>query len=88
MMFFVNRPSIDANWRLFLVTGVFRGLHYLLEFEWETLTALRAERALSRFFISYCSSLAEEQLPRESQTSGLRVAILGVAAPLHVRFAR
>jgi CrcB protein len=42
MMFFLNRPSIHANWRLFLVTGILGGYTTFSSFEWETLSALRA----------------------------------------------
>lgn len=41
MMFFLNRPSIHANWRLFLVTGILGGYTTFSSFEWETLMALR-----------------------------------------------
>ncbi|MGI8961851.1 MAG: fluoride efflux transporter CrcB [Bryobacteraceae bacterium] len=41
MMFFLNRPAINANWRLFLVTGILGGYTTFSSFEWETLTALR-----------------------------------------------
>ncbi len=42
MMFFLNRPTINANWRLFLVTGMLGGYTTFSTFEWETLTALRS----------------------------------------------
>jgi len=41
MMLFLNRPSIDANWRLFVVTGVLGGYTTFSSFEWETFLALR-----------------------------------------------
>ncbi|HEX4229947.1 MAG TPA: fluoride efflux transporter CrcB [Bryobacteraceae bacterium] len=41
MTLFVNRPSINTNWRLFLVTGVLGGYTTFSSFEWETLFALR-----------------------------------------------
>lgn len=41
MMLFLNRPSIDPNWRLFLVTGVLGGYTTFSSFEWETFFALR-----------------------------------------------
>lgn len=41
MMLFVNRPGINANWRLFLVTGILGGYTTFSTFEWETFTVLR-----------------------------------------------
>jgi CrcB protein len=41
MMLFLNRPAINANWRLFLVTGILGGYTTFSTFEWETFTALR-----------------------------------------------
>jgi fluoride exporter len=41
MMLFINRPGINANWRLFLVTGILGGYTTFSSFEWETFTALR-----------------------------------------------
>lgn len=41
MMLFLNRPAINANWRLFLVTGVLGGYTTFSSFEWETFAALR-----------------------------------------------
>ncbi len=45
MMCFLNRPSIHANWRLFLVTGILGGYTTFSSFEWETFTALRGGAA-------------------------------------------
>ncbi len=42
MMFFLNRPAVNVNWRLFLVTGILGGYTTFSSFEWETLVALRA----------------------------------------------
>jgi len=41
MMLFLNRPGINANWRLFWVTGILGGYTTFSTFEWETLMALR-----------------------------------------------
>ncbi len=41
MMLFLNRPVINANWRLFLVTGILGGYTTFSTFEWETFAALR-----------------------------------------------
>jgi CrcB protein len=41
MMLFLNRPGINGNWRLFLVTGILGGYTTFSSFEWETFTALR-----------------------------------------------
>jgi CrcB protein len=41
MMLFLNRPGINANWRLFLVTGILGGYTTFSSFEWETFTVLR-----------------------------------------------
>ena len=41
LMFFLNRPSIDATWRLFLVTGILGGYTTFSSFEWEMFSALR-----------------------------------------------
>lgn len=45
MMVFLNRPSIDANWRLFLVTGILGGYTTFSSFEWETFAAIRGGAA-------------------------------------------
>ncbi|HTU46952.1 MAG TPA: fluoride efflux transporter CrcB [Bryobacteraceae bacterium] len=45
MMAFLNRPSIDANWRLFLVTGILGGYTTFSSFEWETFAAIRGGAA-------------------------------------------
>ena len=41
MMWFVNRPAINPNWRLFLVTGILGGYTTFSSFEWETFAAWR-----------------------------------------------
>jgi fluoride exporter len=41
MMLFLNRPSIPANWRLFLVTGILGGYTTFSSFEWEIFATLR-----------------------------------------------
>lgn len=41
MMVFLNRPSIPANWRLFLVTGILGGYTTFSSFEWEMFASLR-----------------------------------------------
>jgi CrcB protein len=52
MMLFLNRPSIDANWRLFLVTGVLGGYTTFSSFEWETFFALReSASAVAVFYV-------------------------------------
>lgn len=57
MMFFLNRPSIHASWRLFLVTGVLGGYTTFSSFEWETFSALRdAAPAIALTYVT--SSLA------------------------------
>lgn len=38
---FLNRPALDAHWRLFLVTGILGGYTTFSSFEWETLVSLR-----------------------------------------------
>lgn len=45
MTFFLNRPGIDANWRLFAVTGVLGGYTTFSSFEWEALITLRSGAA-------------------------------------------
>jgi len=45
MMVFLNRPSIDANWRLFLVTGILGGYTTFSSFEWETFASIRGGAA-------------------------------------------
>jgi fluoride exporter len=42
MTFFLNRPSINANWRLFLVTGLLGGYTTFSSFEWEALATWRS----------------------------------------------
>ncbi|HEY7306292.1 MAG TPA: fluoride efflux transporter CrcB [Bryobacteraceae bacterium] len=41
MMIFLQRSTIHANWRLFLVTGILGGYTTFSSFEWETLVAIR-----------------------------------------------
>lgn len=41
MTLFLNRPTLDPNWRLFLVTGILGGYTTFSSFEWEALIALR-----------------------------------------------
>jgi CrcB protein len=41
MTLFLNRPSLHANWRLFLVTGILGGYTTFSSFEWEALITLR-----------------------------------------------
>lgn len=41
MMFFLDRPAITANWRLFWVTGIVGGYTTFSTFEWETFVDLR-----------------------------------------------
>lgn len=41
MMVFLNRPSVSANWRLFLLTGVLGGYTTFSSFEWEIFAAMR-----------------------------------------------
>ena|SRR5437868_11082088 len=41
MMLFLNRPTVNTNWRLFLATGMLGGYTTFSTFEWETFTALR-----------------------------------------------
>jgi fluoride exporter len=45
MMFFLNRPAINAHWRLFLVTGILGGYTTFSSFEWEVFAVLRAGAA-------------------------------------------
>lgn len=45
MTVFLNRSTVDANWRLFLVTGILGGYTTFSSFEWEALTALRTGAA-------------------------------------------
>ncbi|HEY3938808.1 MAG TPA: fluoride efflux transporter CrcB [Bryobacteraceae bacterium] len=52
MMLFLNRPSIDANWRLFVVTGVLGGYTTFSSFEWETFFAWReGASAVAAFYV-------------------------------------
>lgn len=39
---FLNRPAIDAHWRLFLVTGILGGYTTFSTFEWESLVSFRS----------------------------------------------
>ena len=49
MMFFLNRPAVNANWRLFLVTGVLGGYTTFSSFEWEAFAAIRGGAGLVAF---------------------------------------
>lgn len=42
MGWFVNRPALDAHWRLFLVTGILGGYTTFSSFEWESVVAIRS----------------------------------------------
>ncbi|MBV9157953.1 MAG: CrcB family protein [Acidobacteriaceae bacterium] len=44
MMLFVNRPAINTNWRLFLVTGILGGYTTFSSFEWEKLRGVAGQR--------------------------------------------
>jgi fluoride exporter len=46
MMLFLQRPVINANWRLFLVTGILGGYTTFSSFEWEILFAIRGGAGL------------------------------------------
>src|SRR5438270_13200231 len=41
MMLFLNRPTVNANWRLFLVTAILGRHTTLSTFEWDTFTVSR-----------------------------------------------
>lgn len=45
MTLFLNRSALNANWRLFLVTGILGGYTTFSSFEWEALTTLRTGAA-------------------------------------------
>jgi CrcB protein len=65
MTFFLNRPTLDANWRLFFVTGVLGGYTTFSSFEWEALTTLRGGAgsiALLYIFASVLLGLASAWL--------------------------
>jgi CrcB protein len=60
MVLFLNRPAINANWRLFLVTGILGGYTTFSSFEWETLAAMRggaSSIALAYIFLSVALGL-------------------------------
>ena len=42
MGWLLNRPGVDAHWRLFLVTGILGGYTTFSSFEWESLVSLRS----------------------------------------------
>jgi fluoride exporter len=42
MMLFLNRTGFNANWRLFLVTGILGGYTTFSSFEWETFAVIRS----------------------------------------------
>lgn len=41
MTFYISRPSINLNWRLFAVVGILGGYTTFSSFEWETLVAAK-----------------------------------------------
>jgi CrcB protein len=41
MTLFVGRPDLNANWRLFFVTGILGGYTTFSSFEWETFATMR-----------------------------------------------
>lgn len=45
MGLFVNRPAIDAHFRLFIVTGILGGYTTFSSFEWESIVSLRGGAA-------------------------------------------
>jgi fluoride exporter len=45
MGLFLNRPWVNAHWRLFLVTGVLGGYTTFSSFEWEALVSFRSGAA-------------------------------------------
>ena len=49
MTFFLNRPVVSANWRLFLVTGILGGYTTFSSFEWEAFAAMRTGAGLIAF---------------------------------------
>lgn len=60
MMFFLNRPWMDGNWRLFLVTGILGGYTTFSSFEWDIFSAVRggaAAVALSYVVLSVVAGL-------------------------------
>lgn len=42
MTFFISRPALHPNWRLFAVVGILGGYTTFSSFEWETFAAARA----------------------------------------------
>jgi fluoride exporter len=42
MTFFLNRPAVHPNWRLFLITGILGGYTTFSSFEWEALATWRS----------------------------------------------
>jgi fluoride exporter len=46
MMLFLNRSGFNANWRLFLVTGILGGYTTFSSFEWETFAVMRGGATL------------------------------------------
>jgi CrcB protein len=61
MMLFLQRPVINANWRLFLVTGILGGYTTFSSFEWEILFAVREGAgliAVAYVLFSVCLGLA------------------------------
>lgn len=57
MTFFLNRPAVGANWRLFLVTGILGGYTTFSSFEWESFATMRGGGA-SVAFLYLVSSVA------------------------------
>ncbi len=49
MTFFLERPGIGVNWRLFLVTGILGGFTTFSSFEWETFALFRMGAASIAF---------------------------------------
>jgi fluoride exporter len=45
MTLFLNRPTLNASWRLFVVTGILGGYTTFSSFEWEALMTLRTGAA-------------------------------------------
>jgi len=74
MTFFLNRPELDVNWRVFFVTGILGGYTTFSSFEWEAFTALREGAGL--ISISYLVL---------SVLSGLVAVWLGAAAASALR---
>ena len=50
MMLFLNRPSIDPSWRVFLVTGILGGYTTFSSFEWEAFFGMREGASIVAIF--------------------------------------